>query len=320
MDIFKRIFGRKSAMCICGERPAIEALTLPNGKKVNVCSECKKEIEEFIARPIDSSQFEEILNRIYVSKIAIWNMPWDATREEVISNFPLKISEQLKSSKSSNLMSYFASIAGQTVEITFYFDEKGLCEVIISPHGCLLDIRGPLIKSYGIPSDKYEMPSLSSKEPNNRIIWEKDGYEIEVDYTVYGFASISFIRQRSGYNFSESYQSLLEKDRVKPINTGTTIKCSVCGEDIKLPTYHRENIYTGEKQYFCKKCWINSVPLGRIYSLSKKQRKQRISQMNHGEKEAYDILMQRYYIMKYAKWALLVIVLIGAFVLIRTCF
>ena len=133
---------------------------------------------------------------------------------------------------------------------------------------------------------------------------------------------VSSIQCDCGYNFSEDYESLLEKYQFNPeeISSEKIIKCSVCGEDIKLPTYHRENIYTGEKQYFCEGCWINSVPLGHIYALSKKQRKQRISQMNQEEKEAYDILMRRYYIMKYAKWALLVIVLIGAFVLIRTCF
>jgi len=97
-----------------------------------------------------------------------------------------------------------------------------------------------------------------------------------------------------GYDFFESYESLLKKYHFEPEEKipGETIRCSVCGEYIKYPTYHRENIYTGERQYFCEKCWINSVPLGRIYILSKKQRKQRISQMDQEEKEAYDTLMR----------------------------
>lgn len=125
-----------------------------------------------------------------------------------------------------------------------------------------------------------------------------------------------------GYGFSEDYQSLLEKCQFKPEvkAPGKTIKCSVCGVNIKLPTYYRESIYTGEKQYFCEKCWVSSVPLGHIYSLSKKHRKQRISRMNQEEKEAYDILMRRYYTMKFAKWAVLIIVIITAFILIRSCF
>lgn len=131
---------------------------------------------------------------------------------------------------------------------------------------------------------------------------------------------VSSIHCDCGYNFSESYQSLLEKYGFKPINTGTTIKCSVCGEDIKLPTYHRENIYTGEKQYFCEKCWINSVPLGQVYALSKEHRKKRLSQMNQEEKEAYVLLMRRYYVMKFVKWSALLIFLIVVFLFIRSCF
>ena len=133
---------------------------------------------------------------------------------------------------------------------------------------------------------------------------------------------VSSIQCDCGYNFSEDYDSLLKKYQFKPkeIDPGKIIKCSVCGENIELPTYHRENIYTGEKQYFCEKCWISSVPLGRIYALSKKQRKQRMSQMNQGEKEAYNILMRRYYAMKFAKWTILGIVVIATFFLIRSCF
>jgi len=133
---------------------------------------------------------------------------------------------------------------------------------------------------------------------------------------------ISAIQCDCGYNFSESYESLLKKYQFESEEKvpGKTIKCSICGEYIKLPTYHRENIYTGEKQYFCEKCWISSVPLRQIFTLSKKHRKQRISQMDEEEKRAYDILTRRYHTMKSIKWIILIIVVIGAFFLIRSCF
>lgn len=196
MVMFKRIFARKKAMCDCRERLAIKILTLPNKKKVNVCSECREEIEKLIARPIDNTKLDAILNRIYVDKTRIWNVPWSTTPEELINNFPPEIVEQLKNSKSPNLMSYFAGIEGVTVEITFHFGDNGLFDVMISPEGLLVDISRPLINRYGIPSDKYEMPGMFEESGSEHItIWEKDGYDIRIDYTAYGFISISFINR-----------------------------------------------------------------------------------------------------------------------------
>jgi len=203
MGLFKRIFGRKIALCVCRERPAIKKLTLPNGLKINVCSECREEMEELIARPVNSTQFKAILSRVYVNKDFVWNIPWGATREEVIKNFPPEIATQLRSSKSDSLMSYLTAIEEVNVEIGFHFVENGLREVMISPQCFLVDVSRSLIESYGIPSDQFERPGISEEsEPEHKAIWEKDGYDIEVDYTVYGFASISFIcRERGSVHF-----------------------------------------------------------------------------------------------------------------------
>ncbi|NIM89648.1 MAG: hypothetical protein GTO17_01725 [Candidatus Aminicenantes bacterium] len=118
MGLFKRIFARKSAMCICEERSAMKTLTLPNGRKVNVCSECEKEKQEFMARPINSTQFEAILKGIHVNKTGIWNIPWGTTPEEMINNSNPEIAEQLRSSKSPHLMSYFAKVEVCTETLT----------------------------------------------------------------------------------------------------------------------------------------------------------------------------------------------------------
>ena len=196
MGLFKRIFARKKAMCICRERLAIKRLTLPNKKKVNVCSECREEIEKLIARPIDNTKLDAILNRIYVDKTMIWKIPWNITAEELINNSPPEMVKQLKESKSPDIMSYFGIIEGVTVDISFYFGENGLDDVMISPQGLLVDISRPLINRYGNPSDQWEMPGMFEESKSEHItIWEKDGYEIRIDYTTYGFISISFAKR-----------------------------------------------------------------------------------------------------------------------------
>lgn len=196
MGPLKRIFARKKAMCACRERLAIKRLTLPNKKKVNVCSECREEIEKLIARPIDHTKLDAILDRIYVDKTMIWKIPWNITPEELINNSPPEMAEQLKESKSPDIMSYFSIIEGVTVDISFHFEDKGLYDVMISPEGLLVDISRPLINRYGIPSDQWEMPGMFEESESEHItIWEKDGYEIRIDYTAYGFISISFTKR-----------------------------------------------------------------------------------------------------------------------------
>lgn len=193
---FKRLFGRRTALCICQEHPAIKKLTLPNGLKINVCSVCQEEIERLSSRPIDKAKLEAILNRIPVDKNGIWGFPWNSTPEEVIDKCHPGIAKQLRSSKSKNRMSYYAGIEGETVEASFHFADDGLCEIMISPHGLLTDISQPLIERYGVPYDQYEMPGMfEDSESESKAIWEKDGYEIEIDYTVYGFIAISFIKR-----------------------------------------------------------------------------------------------------------------------------
>lgn len=186
------IFKKKSICEACREHQSVETLKLPNRKKISVCEECRDDIRDFISHPISSSQFNEILGRIEVSKDSVWNIPWGSTPNEVLSLVPPKVAEELKGSKSIHLMSYFTGIADHTIEISFTFDEDGLNEIMVTPHGCLLDMKGPLTKKYGSPKEEYDRPGLREY----RVIWEADGFEVEADMSYYGFASISFISQR----------------------------------------------------------------------------------------------------------------------------
>ena len=149
MSPFKRLLGRKTALCECREHPAIKKLTLPNGLRIKVCSVCQDYIERLRSRPIDNAKLEAILNRIPVDKNGIWGFTWNSTPEEVISKSHPEIAKQLRSSKSSSLMSYYAGIEGETVKVSFHFADDGLREIMISPHGLLTDISQPLIERYG---------------------------------------------------------------------------------------------------------------------------------------------------------------------------
>jgi hypothetical protein len=123
-----------------------------------------------------------------------------------------------------------------------------------------------------------------------------------------------------GYSFSLGYPASKENQKFRAIDDSNKIGCSRCGKEIIGLTYHRENIYSGEKQYFCETCWISSIPLSHIYVLSEAQRKQRLSQMDEVEKEAYALLMRRYDFMKLIKWVPVFIFFILVVILMRNCF
>lgn len=96
--------------------------------------------------------------------------------------------------------------------------------------------------------------------------------------------------------------------------------CSVCETEILAPPiFIRKNIHSGKKQYFCEKCWIEHVPLSRIFSLSKEHRKMKLADMDEGELEAYANLRNRYYSAKILKW-IFPLFAVGIIILIRSCF
>ena len=93
--------------------------------------------------------------------------------------------------------------------------------------------------------------------------------------------------------------------------------CVKCGKTMISAAGNRQNVYTGEVQFFCESCWINETPLGHIFSLTPQQRKMRIASLDSNEFEAYKVLRNRVYLLKTIKYVFVLAIILAIIIILK---
>jgi len=147
---------------------------------------------------VDMNQFFKIIElleeMVYVAfpSIGIWHFRWGMNRQELMQNVSETNRQQLASSKSKNLCSCRANIAGILMDMKFYFIDDQLHEVSFDFQQPFYAIKEKMIERYGSPLDQHE-EKFPGFVTNTITYWETENVKIRLDYTEAKIGGISFI-------------------------------------------------------------------------------------------------------------------------------
>lgn len=192
MGFLQRLLGQGASLCEgCEQQPATKQARLPNGQRLRLCEKCEAEIAKHLQNPVRPAEVELILDSIPVSGKGVWNIPWGATRDKILSSVSEQTAECLRRSGTGSILKYNTEICNRPVSITFILSQGRLDEVGLEFLQPTIDIRRPLRARHGESSMEFRTPGLAG-QTDTTTIWKADGYQVEAIRTDNGGACISF--------------------------------------------------------------------------------------------------------------------------------